>query len=135
MNHQIKTAFFWLLLGVCFITHTIFYMYGLLYGADIRLPDSNGAVSLEVQAFNSVIFTLTFLLAFISAVHWGKVFRWISLVWSILFLLLNIVHLGMTAFAEAFDLSQICLLTFVPVVNIWLILSLLKSLRKDNHES
>ena len=130
MDTQFKTAFFWLLLGICFITHTVFHFYGLLYGVDITLPEANGEMSVDVQVFNTLIFTLTFLFAFLSAIHWSRLFRWASLVWSILFLLLNLVHLGMTAFAEAFDLAQVCLLIFVPVVNVWLILGLWKSLRK-----
>jgi hypothetical protein len=59
MNTQIKIAFYWLLLGVCFLTHTLFHIYGLFYGADIRLPEATGEVSLGVQAFNTVIFTVT----------------------------------------------------------------------------
>ncbi|MDR1120618.1 MAG: hypothetical protein LBM08_06835, partial [Dysgonamonadaceae bacterium] len=84
MNTQIKTAFYWLLLGICFLTHTIFHMYGLFYGVDIRLPDAVGEVSLGTQLFNTVIFTVTFLIALLSVHLSGKGFRWISLVWSAL---------------------------------------------------
>jgi hypothetical protein len=124
MNTQIKTAFYWLLLGICFLTHTLLHMYGLFYGVDISLPEATDEVPLGVQAFNTVIFTVTFLMALLSIQLSGKIFRWVSLVWSVLFLLLNIFHLGATAFVEAFDLSQVCLLTFVLAVNVLLTLTL-----------
>jgi uncharacterized membrane protein YoaK (UPF0700 family) len=132
MDTQIKTAFYWLLLGICFLTHTLLHMYGLFYGVDIRLPDATGEVSLGVQAFNAVIFTVTFLMALLSAHLSGRGFRWFSLVWSALFLLLNLFHLGATAFVEAFDLSQVCLLTLALAVNVLLTAALGKSLRPKN---
>jgi hypothetical protein len=108
-------------------------MYGLFYGADIRLPDATtGEVPIGVQAFNTVIFTVTFLMALLSIHLSGKGFRWFSLVWSTLFLLLNLFHWAATVFVEAFDLSQACLLSFVPVVNVLLTVTLWKSLKKKN---
>jgi hypothetical protein len=130
MDTKIKTAFYWLLLGICFLTHTLLHMYGLFYGADIRLPEAPGEVPLGAQAFNTVIFTVTFLIAFLSVNLSGKGFRWFSLVWSALFLLLNIFHLGETVFVEKFDLSQACLLTFVLAVNALLAITLWKGLKK-----
>ena len=124
MNTQIKTAFYWLLLGICFLTHTLLHMYGLFYGVDISLPDATGEVSLGVQAFNTALFTVTFLMALLSVNLSSKGFRWFSLVWASLFLLLNIFHLCATAFVEAFDLSQVCLLTFVLAVNVLLVATL-----------
>jgi hypothetical protein len=108
-------------------------MYGLFYGADIRLSDATtNEVPLGVQAFNTVIFTLTFLMALLSIHLSGRIFRWFSLVWSSLFLLFNLFHWVATVFMEAFDLSQVCLLSFVPVVNVLLILTLWKRLRTKN---
>lgn len=132
MNTQIQTAFYWLLLGICFLTHTLLHMYGLFYGVDVRLPEATGEVSLGVQAFNTVIFTLTFLMALLSVHLSGKSFRWFSFVWSALFLLLDIFHLGATAFVEEFDLSQLCLLAFILAVNVLLTSGLWKSLKKPS---
>jgi hypothetical protein len=132
MNTQIKTAIYWLLLGTCFLTHTLLHIYGLFYGADIRLPGTTGEVPLGTQAFNTVIFTVTFLMALLSVHLSGKGFRWFSLVWSVLFLLLNIFHLAATVFVEKFDLSQVCLLTFVLAVNVLLTSALWKDLRKSS---
>ncbi|MDR0575565.1 MAG: hypothetical protein LBG96_16360 [Tannerella sp.] len=127
MDTKIKTAFYWLLLGICFLTHTLFHMYGLFYGVDIRLPDATGGEApLGVQAFNTVIFTVTFLMALLSIHLSGRGFWWFSFVWSVLFLLLNIFHLGATVFVEKFDLSQVCLLTFMLAVNVLLTLTLWK---------
>jgi hypothetical protein len=131
MNTQIKIAIYWLLLGICFLTHTLFHMYGLFYGADIALPGlTANEVPLGVQAFNTVIFTVTFLMALLSINLSGKGFRWFSSVWSGLFLLLNLFHLGATVFVEKFDFSQACLLTFVLAVNVLLTLALWKNLKQ-----
>jgi hypothetical protein len=129
MNTQVNTAFYWLLLGVCFITHAVLHMYGLFEGVDIRLPEASGEVSLGTQVFNTIIFTLTLLLALLSLNLSGRGFRWFSLIWASLFALLNLMHLGETIFVEAFDLSQVCLLTFVMAVNVMLIIALWKSLK------
>jgi hypothetical protein len=48
-----------------------------------------------------------------------------------LFLLLNLFHWAATVFVEAFDLSQVCLLSFVLVVNVMLIVTLWKSLKQQ----
>jgi hypothetical protein len=106
-------------------------MYGLFYGVDIRLPDATGEVPPGTQVFNTVIFTVTFLMALLSVNLSGCGFRWISLVWSALFLLLNIAHLAEAIFVEAFDLSQVCLLSFVLVVNVLLIVVLWKSVKQQ----
>jgi hypothetical protein len=130
MKAQVKIAFYWLLLGICYLTHTLLHMYGLFYGVDVRLPDAAGEVPLGTQAFNTVIFTVTFLMALLSVNLSGKGFRRLSFAWSALLLLLNIFHLGATVFVEAFDLSQACLLTFVLAVNVLLTGVLRKSLRQ-----
>jgi hypothetical protein len=130
MNTQIKIAIYWLLLGVCFLTHTLFHMFGLFYGIDIRIPGVTvSEIPVSDQAFNTIIYTVTFLMALLSMNLSGRVFRWISFVWSVLFLLLNLVHLGMALFVEAFDLSQACLLSFVIAVNVLLTLTLRKGLK------
>ncbi|MDR0413946.1 MAG: hypothetical protein LBH84_00835 [Prevotellaceae bacterium] len=131
MKTQAKIAIYWLLLGVCFLTHTLLHLYGLFYGADVRIPDATGDVPLGTQAFNTVIFTVTFLMALLSMNLSGRCFRWVSFVWSALFLLLNLFHLGATLFVEAFDLSQACLLSFVVAVNVLLTLTLWRMLKKD----
>ncbi|MDR0364413.1 MAG: hypothetical protein LBH92_05280 [Bacteroidales bacterium] len=132
MNTQIKIAIYWLLLGLCFLTHTLFHMYGLFYGVDVRIPGvTENEVPVLDQVFNTVIFTVTFLLSLLSLNLSGRGFQWFSLIWSALFLLLNLVHLGSALFVEAFDLSQACLLSFVIAVNVLLTLTLWKSLKKD----
>jgi hypothetical protein len=130
MNTRFKIAFYWLLLGVCFLTHTLLHMYGLFYGADVRVPGATGEVSLGVQAFNTVIFTVTFLMAVLSLNLAGRGFRWFSFVWSGLFMVLNLFHLGATLFVEAFDLSQVCLLSFVVAVNVLLTVALWRGVRR-----
>jgi hypothetical protein len=130
MNTQFKIAIYWLLLGVCFLTHTLFHLYGLFYGIDIRIPGvTESEVPVSDQAFNTIIYTVTFLMALLSVNLSGKSFRWISFVWSALFLLLNLFHLGATLFVEAFDLSQACLLSFIVAVNVLLTLTLWKETR------
>jgi hypothetical protein len=130
MNTQTKIVIYWLLLGTSFLTHTLFHLYGLFYGADVRIPGVTGSeVPLSDQVFNTVIYTVTFLMALLSMNLTGKVFRRISFIWSALFLPLNLVHLGMALFVETFDLSQACLLSFVIAVNVLLTLTLRKSLK------
>ncbi|MDR2410705.1 MAG: hypothetical protein LBE13_21695 [Bacteroidales bacterium] len=132
MNTQIKLAFYWLLLGIFFLLHTLLHMYGLCYGVDIRIAGFTGEIPLGIQVFNTVIFNVTFLMALLSANLSGKGFRWVSLIWSFLLLLLNIFHLGATIFMEKFDLSQVCLLTLVLVVNVLLTGALWKDLKKSS---
>jgi hypothetical protein len=131
MDIKMKTAFYWQLLGICFLTHTLLHMYGLFYGTDIRLPEAGGEVPLGIQAFNTVIFAVTFLMALLSVHFSGKGFRWFSLVWSALFVLLNTFHLAATVWVEKFDLSQACLLTLALAANVLLTGTLWKRVKKS----
>ena len=129
MDSTTKISFYWLLMGVCFILHAQLHFSGLFYGVDIALADATGEVPLFVQVFNTVVMTGTLVMALLAANLSGKGFRWFSLVWSALFLLLNMAHLYETLFVEKFDLAQAALLTFVLVVNLLLSLAIWKSLK------
>jgi len=130
MDNKSKIPFYWLLMGVCFILHAIFHLMGLFYGENITLAEATGSVPLFVQIFDAVVMAGTLIMALLAAHLDGKRFRWFSLVWSGLFLLLNIGHLCEALFVEKFDLSQAVLLSFVLVINVLLILELWRGLRK-----
>ena len=129
MDSKTKISFYWLLMGVCFILHSLLHFSGLFFGVDIKIAGATGEIPLFVQVFNTVINTGTFVMALLAANLDRKGFRWFSFVWSALFLPLNAVHLCETLFVEKFDLSQAALLTFVLVVNVMLSLAIWKSLK------
>jgi hypothetical protein len=135
METKWRIAFCWLLLGACFILHSYFHLFGLFFGVDVTMPDAAGEVPLSMQVFNTIVQTGTFVLALLSIYLTAKGFLWFSFVWSLLFIVLNIFHWYETVFVEAFDLSQAVLLTFVPVINVLLSVSLWKSLKAEQEHA
>jgi hypothetical protein len=133
MNNQTKIALYWLLMGICFLAHNLFALSGLFFGKSVAMPEATGEIPLFMHLFTVVINVGTLLMALLAINLSGKGFRWFSLVWASLFLLLNIGHLCETLFVEAFDLSQAVLLTFVLVINGALVITLWKTVRKSNN--
>jgi hypothetical protein len=133
MDTRIKTAFYWLLLGICFLAHNLFALSGLFFGKSVTMPEATGEIPLFMYLFTVVINVGTLVMALLAINLSGKGFRWFSLVWASLFLLLNIGHLCEALFIEAFDLSQAVLLTFVLAVNVPLIWTLWKSVKKQDN--
>lgn len=132
-----KIIFYWILIGVCFILHNLLHLSGIYYGKDMLLADTAGVMPLGVHIFTILvsaspfIFAVLFLNLFSKRLLW-----WVSLSWSILFLVLNLAHFIETiAFEKPFDLSQSALLLFILIVNGLLTHALWKSVKQRKEKS
>ena len=122
LNYQhIKIAILWLLIAVCYSLHSIFHLSALFFGADIKLPNANGTVPVDAHIFRIVVEVLTFLFVILSLYLLNKTYYWMSFIWAILLGVLNVVHLYETVTKDWHDLSQVALLTFIVVANIFLV--------------
>lgn len=131
MDSKIKIIFYWLLIGVCFILHNSLHELEVFYGKNLDIINANGVIPLGVHIFTILSLVSPFILALLFMNFSSKGLSWSATIWSILFLLLNIIHLFETLIIERpFNLAQAVLLSFIVVTNILLT----KTLWKYNKE-
>lgn len=130
-----KIIFYWILIGVCFILHNSLHELDTFYGKNTEIIDASGVIPLGVHIFTILTQMSPFILAFLFLNFSNKGFLWGAMVWSILFLILNIVHLVETiAIERPFNLSQVVLLSFIVLINIMLTLTIWKYAGKSKPE-
>lgn len=131
---QIKLAFLWFLIAVGFIFHSLLALDGIFFGADIRLPGTDGSepamftlahIFLEIMSLIMVLLTL-----FID----NKGFAWFNRIWASLICLMNVFHLVATFGEEPFSLAQIILLSFILTANIVLVVCLWRMQGNDEYK-
>ncbi|KAA6318456.1 hypothetical protein EZS27_031536 [termite gut metagenome] len=52
MDTRMKTAFYWLLLGICFLAHNLFGLTGLFFGKSVTVPDATGEIPIFLFLFS-----------------------------------------------------------------------------------
>ena len=126
MNTISKIAFCWLLIIVALAYHVQFEMSGLFFGKDIKSPEATGEIPYGLHYFNIAVTIIPLFFALLTAFVNHKIFIIASLVYAVLFLLLNAFHVITTGMEDISNLTQMTLLTFVVVANVLLILSINK---------
>lgn len=127
MHTTTKIIFYWLLIGICFILHNSLHQFEIYYGKSMDIVDAGGVLPLDIHIFTILVSISPFILSVLFLNFSSKVLSWSALVWSILFLLLNIAHMiEAIAVEKPFNLSQVVLLSFIVVTNILLTLTLWK---------
>ena len=126
MNTITKISFCWLLIVVALAYHVQYEMSGLFFGKDIKSPEANGEIPYGLHYFNIAVTIIPLFFALLTAFVNDKSFIVASLVYAILFLLLNVFHVITTAMEDISNLTQMTLLTFVGVANVLLVLSINK---------
>ncbi|REG98959.1 hypothetical protein [Flavobacterium aquicola] len=126
MNTITKITFCWLLIVVALAYHVQYEMSGLFFGKDIKSPEATGEMPYFLHYFNIAVTIIPLFFALLTPFVNHKIFVMVSLVYAVLYLLLNAFHVIATAMEDIFNLSQMTLLTFVAVTNILLVLSINK---------
>lgn len=108
MTHQIKIAACWLLIAVGFILHNL-----------LELP-FEGELPMSAQIFISITLVGTLLISLLTLHVQGKAFRWFSVIWSGVMLLLNAAHVVEQVVKEPGVISQVTLLIFILTANVLL---------------
>jgi len=132
MDNKLKIPLFWLLIAVGYIVSTLFHLFGLFYGLEAdHIATDVSEVPLDAHLSNTVFFTITLLMVFLSAILRSKTFLRVSLVWGALIFLGNVHQIYETLY-PAFDLEQFILALLILAVNAALILELWRGLRKTS---
>lgn len=127
MHTTTKIIFYWLLIGICFILHNSLHQFEIYYGKSKDIVDASGVLPLGIHIFTILVSISPFILSVLFLNFSSKVLSWSALVWSILFLLLNIAHMiEAIAVEKPFNLSQVVLLSLIVITNILLTLTLWK---------
>lgn len=133
---RIKIIFYWLLIGVCFILHNSLDALEVTFGKAVEIIQNEGVIPLETHVFSILVQISPFILVLLSLNFTSKKLSLFSLIWSILFLILNTAHLLEVLFIESpFNLTQTVLLTLILLINIMLTISLLKSLKQNSNKA
>jgi hypothetical protein len=126
MNTITKIAFCWLLIVVALAYHVQYEMSGLFFGKDIKSPEATGEMPYSLHYFNIAVTIIPLFFALLTPFVNHKIFVIVSLVYAVLFLLLNAFHFIATGMEDISNLSQMTLLTFVATANVLLVLSINK---------
>lgn len=133
---RIKIIFYWLLIGVCFILHNSLDALEVTFGKAVEIIQNEGVIPFETHVFSILVQISPFILVLLSLNFTSKKLSLFSLIWSILFLILNTAHLLEVLFIESpFNLTQTVLLTLILLINIMLTISLLKSLKQTSNKA
>ena len=122
MNLNVRIAFYWLLIVIGYIFHSLFNLTGLVFGIDIKSPEATGSVPIGMHIFRIVVELFPFLWAAILLRTTNSSIKLINFVLAILFGLLNLVHLAEGVVKDFSDYAQVVLMLFILIVNIFLIL-------------
>lgn len=126
MNTTTKIAFCWLLIVVALAYHVQYELSGLFFGKNIKSPEATGEMPYGLHYFNIAVTIIPLFFALLTVFVNHKIFVIVSLVYAILFLLLNAFHVVTTGIEDVSNLTQMTLLTFVALANILLVLSINK---------
>lgn len=133
---RIKIIFYWLLIGVCFILHNSLDALEVTFSKAVEIIQNEGVIPLETHVFSILVQISPFILVLLSLNFTSKKLSLFSLIWSILFLILNTAHLLEVLVIESpFNLTQTVLLTLILLINIMLTISLLKSLKQTSNKA
>jgi len=122
MNIKVRISFLWLSISVCFLLHSVYHLSELFFGIDIKTPEANGTVPVAAHLFRIVVELGVLIMFLLSLYAKSKSYYVFSYVWAVLLGILNVVHLGGTIVSEFQEYSQLTLLAFIVVVNIFLII-------------
>ncbi|GAD07140.1 Uncharacterised protein [Porphyromonas crevioricanis] len=123
---QIKLAFLWLLVVTGIISHSVFSLDSLFYGANIQLPGTDGSEPTIFVVSHIVFGVGSLLMVLLTLLIESRGFVWFNRIWASLMGLLNAVHLIATFGESPFCIEQILLLSFVLATNIVLVVRLWK---------
>lgn len=127
MDKRTKIIIYWILIGVCFILHNSLHELEAFYGKSTDIIDAGGVIPPGVHLFTILALVSPFVFVLLFLNFSSKGLSWFAMVWSILFLLLNIAHLAETiAIERPFNLSQAVLLSFIVLTNIMLTITIWK---------
>jgi hypothetical protein len=126
MNQPSKIAFFWVVIGMCYVLHGYYELTAIRYGAPLVAPGhaTDGVIPFNLHIMRIVLEIGSLLIGTLTVLSFNRPFQWFSFVWAIFLCLLNGAHLAMTVARNYTDYTQLVLLTFIFFVNVLLVLEL-----------
>lgn len=121
MNIQFRIAFIWLLIALCYLFHSNYHLSQVVFGIDIKISGASGHIPVSMHIMRLGLEVFSMLLALLTLYVEKKGFNLFLFIWAIVLLVLNALHLGETIYQEINDISQVGLLSFIVVANLFLI--------------
>ncbi|WP_348799893.1 hypothetical protein [Flavobacterium adhaerens] len=128
MTNQSKISFTWLAIALSLVMHTIMEISSHIFfpkpDAMVAKPGAEIPPIFHVIYISAMI--LPMIVGFITLITEKKIFKVITFVYAILLVILNAFHFVEQISGNPSDISQVVLLLFVVVANVYLIIWLNK---------
>ena len=124
MSNQLKISLTWLILGLSLVMFSAMEVMEEIY---FTATSERGFIEqTRIPTMVHTIFISTMILpmimSFVTVFTANKIFKWVSLVFAILLVLVNAGHVY--AVGDVTNISQMLLLIFVVIANVFLVVSL-----------
>ncbi len=118
MESNLKIAGMWLILAIAYTLHNVLHLQVIQFGIDVVAKDADGSIPGYTHVIHTVFETGTLVMALLTLFYDRKAFRLFTLIWALILLPVNLLHLAGTIAEEGVeDISQIVLLVWIIVVN------------------
>ena len=133
MNTSVKVSFYWLLIAFGLVLQSnIELMQRVFFSAEVNNASGAEGIPTPVHILFLVSMIIPAIFSFLNTkLSENKIFIWISIVYAILLLIINVYHFIADGISDLSNISKIITLLFVPIINAFLVFELFQ-LRKGN---
>ena len=131
MNPVLKISFYWLLIAFGLVIQSnIELMKRVFFSAEANISGAEGIPTpVHVLFIGTMIIPALF--SFLNTKLSNKtIFLWISIVYAILLLIVNVYHFIADGISDLTNISKIAILLFISIVNAFLVIELFQSRKK-----
>ena len=113
-----RVVLLWVLTIIGMILHFNYHIGGIFYGMDITVEGSNGLITNSTHVIRGLFYHLPIIYILLIMYLKGKIFNWIMLGVSIVYIIAHVSHLFGEMKSDHADISQISLLTLVLIIGL-----------------
>ena len=108
----------WLILAIAYTLHNVLHVQVIQFGIDVVAKDADGSIPAYSHVIHAVFETGTLIMALLTLFYISRGFKVFSLIWALVLLMVNVLHIIGTVVEEGVeDISQILLLALIILVN------------------
>lgn len=133
MNTSVKVSFYWLLIAFGLVLQSnIELMQRVFFSVEVNNASGAEGIPTPVHILFLVSMIIPAIFSFLNTkLSENKIFLWLSIVYAILLLIINVYHFIADGISDLSNISKIITLLFVPIINAFLVFELFQ-LRKGN---
>lgn len=127
MNSQLRVGILWIFPAMALVAHTALEISAFIFFTkDADMSEFPDEIPTEVHIVYIVALILPLFISLTTFFTAKKSFRWFSLIYASLLLIINTLHLVETVIGNISNISQVLLLAFIVFANLYLLLQINK---------